>query len=35
VQDGDDIYLRAYGKRAGFATIGFGDCCARMVAGKT
>ena len=34
VQDGDDIYLRAHGKRAGFASIGFGDCCARMVAGK-
>ncbi len=35
VQDGDDIYLRAHGKRAGYASIGFGDCCARMVAGKS
>jgi fumarylacetoacetase len=34
VQDGDDIYLRAHGKRDGFVAIGFGDCCARMVAGK-
>ena len=34
VQDGDDIILRAYGRREGFAAIGFGDCCARMVAGK-
>ena len=34
VQDGDDIYLRAQGKRDGFVAIGFGDCCARMVAGK-
>ena len=33
VQDGDDIYLRAHGRREGFAPIGFGDCCARMVAG--
>jgi fumarylacetoacetase len=34
VNDGDDIYLRAHGKRAGCVPIGFGDCCARMVAGK-
>jgi fumarylacetoacetase len=34
VQDGDDIYLRAHGRREGYS-IGFGDCCARMVAGKT
>jgi fumarylacetoacetase len=33
IQDGDDIYLRAYGRRDGFAAIGFGDCCARLVAG--
>lgn len=33
VQDGDDIYLRAHGKRAGYVSIGFGDCWARMVAG--
>jgi fumarylacetoacetase len=33
VQDGDDIYLRAHGRRDGYS-IGFGDCCARMVAGK-
>ncbi len=32
VQDGDEIYLRAHGRRDGFAAIGFGDCCARMVA---
>ncbi len=35
VQDGDDIYLRAHGRREGYAAIGFGDCCARMVAGKS
>ena len=34
VNDGDDIYLRAHGKRAGCVPIGFGDCSARMVAGK-
>ena len=34
VQDGDDIYLRAHGRREGYAVIGFGDCCARMVTGK-
>ena len=34
VEDGDDIILRAHGRRAGYATIGFGDCCARMVAAK-
>ena len=34
VNDGDDIYLRAHGKRAGCVPIGFGDCCGRMVAGK-
>ncbi len=34
VEDGDDIILRAHGRRAGYAAIGFGDCCARMVAGK-
>lgn len=33
VQDGDDIFLRAHGRREGYAAIGFGDCCARMVAG--
>jgi fumarylacetoacetase len=32
VQDGDDITLRAHGRREGYAEIGFGDCCARMVA---
>lgn len=32
VQDGDDIYLRAHGRRDGYS-IGFGDCCARMMAG--
>jgi fumarylacetoacetase len=32
VMDGDDIILRAHGKRAGYASIGFGDCRARMVA---
>lgn len=35
VQDGDDIILRAHGRRDGYAAIGFGDCCARMVAGKS
>ena len=34
VQDGDDIILRAHGRREGYAAIGFGDCCAQMVAGK-
>jgi fumarylacetoacetase len=33
VQDGDEIILRAHGRREGYAAIGFGDCCARMVAG--
>ena len=33
VQDGDDIYLRAHGKREGYTAIGFGDCFARMEAG--
>jgi fumarylacetoacetase len=33
VEDGDDIILRAHGRRDGYATIGFGDCRARMVAG--
>mgnify|MGYP002628958101 CR=1 FL=1 len=33
VEDGDDIILRAHGRRAGYASIGFGECCARMVAG--
>ena len=33
VQDGDDIILRAHGRREGFAAIGFGDCCGRMVTG--
>jgi len=33
VEDGDDIILRAHGRREGYATIGFGDCRARMVAG--
>jgi fumarylacetoacetase len=32
VEDGDDIILRAHGRREGYAAIGFGDCCARMVA---
>lgn len=33
VQDGDDIILRAHGRRDGHVAIGFGDCCARMMAG--
>ena len=32
VMDGDEVILRAHGKRAGYATIGFGDCRARMIA---
>ena len=35
VEDGDEIILRAHGRRAGYAAIGFGDCRARMVAGKS
>lgn len=35
VQDGDDIVLRAHGRREGFVGIGFGDCCGRMMAGKS
>jgi fumarylacetoacetase len=34
VEDGDEIILRAHGRREGYAPIGFGDCRARMVAGK-
>ncbi len=26
LQDGDEIIMRAHGKRAGFASIGFGEC---------
>lgn len=32
VMDGDEVILRAHGKRAGYAGIGFGDCRARMIA---
>lgn len=35
VEDGDDIILRAHGRREGYAAIGFGDCCGRMVTAKS
>ena len=35
VEDGDDIILRAHGQREGYAAIGFGDCCGRIVAAKS
>jgi len=33
VEDGDEIILRAHGRRTDFVSIGFGDCRARMTAG--
>jgi fumarylacetoacetase len=30
LEDGDDLVMRAHARRAGFATIGFGDCTARV-----
>jgi fumarylacetoacetase len=27
LEDGDTVIMRAYGRRDGFATIGFGECC--------
>jgi fumarylacetoacetase len=35
VEDGDDIILRAHGRREGYAAIGFGDCCGRIVTPTT
>jgi fumarylacetoacetase len=31
VEDGDEVILRAHARRAGYVTIGFGDCAARIV----
>jgi len=31
LEDGDEIILKARGKRDGFATIGFGDCRAKIL----
>ncbi|ACL56197.1 fumarylacetoacetase [Methylobacterium nodulans] len=33
LEDGDEVILRAWGRRAGFAAIGFGECRARVVGG--
>jgi fumarylacetoacetase len=35
VEDGDEILLRAHARRAGFVTIGFGECRARVLPAPT